>query len=291
MIGHVQSLGKRSCYRLMCAASSVTKFLMRIPASNTGKDLLHMIASKIPQKPGSRILLQHESQKLLLNKSLQEQGFHGEVKLHYVYTQLDLRGAWKYLFGFRDKFVDDEDSVLEEITRIDGIQSLTFGDEFDPSLENITLPGSSQGLIFWQCFQSEPGESHFAQQFAEIDFWLLFQPEPRERRFARQLAKLDFCFLNQSLENVTLPGSLQGLIFGNAFNQSLERVTLPSSLQKLTFGYCFNQSLENVALPGSLQSLTFVFFLNQSLEKVTLPGRLQSLTFGCRSLCPTLCKA
>ena len=28
-------------------------FLIRIPASNTGKDLLQMIALKIPQKPGS----------------------------------------------------------------------------------------------------------------------------------------------------------------------------------------------------------------------------------------------
>ena len=101
-----------------------------------------MIASKIPQKPGSRILLQHESQKLLLNKSLQEQGFHGEVTLHYVYTQLDLLGAWKYLLGFRDKSVDEEESVLEGITQ---------------RLENVT---------------SEPRESRFARQLAKLDISL-----------------------------------------------------------------------------------------------------------------------
>ena len=142
VIGHVQSLGKRSRYRWMCVASSVKNFSSGFLESNTGKDLLHMIASKIPQKPGSRILLQHESQKLLLNKSLQEQGFHGEVTLHYVYTQLDLLGAWKYLLGFRDKSVDEEESVLEGITQ---------------RLENVT---------------SEPRESRFARQLAKLDISL-----------------------------------------------------------------------------------------------------------------------
>ena len=64
-------------------------FLIRIPASNTGKDLQQEIASQIPQKPGSHISLQHESNKLSLRKSLKEQGFHGKVALSYVYTKVD----------------------------------------------------------------------------------------------------------------------------------------------------------------------------------------------------------
>ena len=44
-------------------------FLIRIPASSSGKDLLILIALRIPQKPGGHISLQHESKKLSLRKS------------------------------------------------------------------------------------------------------------------------------------------------------------------------------------------------------------------------------
>ena len=58
-------------------------FLIRIPASNTGKDLQQMIALQIPQKPGTGISLQHESKIfLLLHKSLKEQGFQFKEKIH-----------------------------------------------------------------------------------------------------------------------------------------------------------------------------------------------------------------
>ena len=186
-------------------------FLMRIPASNTGKDLQQMIALQIPQKPGTGISLQHESKKFLLHKSLKEQGFQGEVTLSYAYTQLDLPGAWEYLLGLQGKPVDtiEIELKLEGITHIDGIQSmdkvtlpsslksLTFGKQFNQILENGTLPGSLQSLSFGGAF-------------------------------------------NQSLEIVTLPGNLQSLTFGWNFDQSLENVTLPGSLQSLTFG-CFFQ--------------------------------------------------
>ena len=39
-------------------------FTIRIPASNTGKDLQQEIALQIPQKTGSHISLQHGSNKL-----------------------------------------------------------------------------------------------------------------------------------------------------------------------------------------------------------------------------------
>ena len=60
--------------------------------------------------------------------------------------------------------------------------------------------------------------------------------------------------------------AISTLIFGDQFNQSLEDVTLPASLQNLTFGYGFNQSREGVTLPASLQKLTFGYGFNQSLE-------------------------
>ena len=57
--------------------------------------------------------------------------------------------AWKYLLGIQDKPVDDEESVLEGITRIDGI------------------------------------ESYSARQFAKLDFWPLVQTEPGERAICK----------------------------------------------------------------------------------------------------------
>ena len=87
-------------------------------------------------------------------------------------------------------------------------------------------------------------------------------------------------YFSQSLENVTLPSSLQNITFGAAFNQSLVNVTLPSSLLSITFGWDFNQSLENVMLPSKLQSIAFGESFNQSLENARLPNSLHSITFG-----------
>ena len=94
------------------------------------------------------------------------------------------------------------------------------------------------------------------------------------------LQTIEFGFsFNQSLENVNLPNGLQRIELGS-FNQSLENVTLPSSLQTIEFGLGFNQSLENVNLPNGLQTIAFGFQFNQSLENVILPSGLQAIHFG-----------
>ena len=116
-----------------------------------------------------------ESKKLSLRKSLKEQGFHGEVTLYDVYTQVDLLAAWKYLIGnlflgVPEKPVDDEEIVLEGITGIDGIKNLTLYCDFNQRVMNVILPVSLQSLTFCNAF-------------------------------------------NQSLENVTLPCNLQRLTF------------------------------------------------------------------------------
>ena len=257
-------------------------FLLRIPASNTGKDLRNMIALRIPQKPGCHISLQHESKKLSLRKSLKEQGFHGEVTLCYVYTRVDLLAAFKYLHGNHlvevgEQPVEDVEIVLEGITQIHGIENLTFYCEFNQRVESVTFPGSLQSLTFGYLFNQSLENVTWPSSLQSLTFGRHFQ---------------------QSLENVTLPGSLQSLTFGYLFNRSLKNVTWPSSLQSLTFGYLFNQRLKNVTWPSSLQSLTFGDNFNQSLENVTWPSSLQSLTFGHfftrasrTSSCPAVCKA
>ena len=145
-------------------------FLIRIPASNTGKDLQHMIALQIPQKPGCHISLQHESKKLSLRKSLKEQGLHGEVTLYYVYTQVDLLAAWKSLSWSSRKTCWWRRNCI--------------GRNY-PNERNQTIDS-----LLW--VQPESGERHFTRQLAKLDFWPWFQPEPGERHFARHFAKLDF---------------------------------------------------------------------------------------------------
>eukprot|EP00434_Breviolum_minutum_P031277 symbB.v1.2.027658.t1/scaffold2852.1/size68900/5 len=261
-------------------------FLIRIPASNTGKDLQNAIALRIPQKLGCHISLQHESKTLSLRNSLKEQGFQGEVALCYVYTRVDLLAAWKYLHGnllveVREQPVDDKEIVLEGLTQIDGINSLTFYCEFNQRVENVTLPSSLQSLTFGDSFYQSLENMTLPGRLQSLTFGLCFNQSLENVTLPDSLQSLTFGDnFNQSLENVTLPGSLQSLTFGDNFNQSLENVTLRGSLQSLAFGYGFNQSLENVALPRTLQSLTFGGNFNQSLENVNFHDSLQSLAFG-----------
>ena len=106
-----------------------------------------MIALQILQKPGTRISLQLESKKLLLHKSLKEQGFQGEVTLSYVYAQLDLPGVWGHTFLDFDANLWIHDEIVEGITRIHGIEG--WGVEprrclLDPEHRrgSISLPGN-----------------------------------------------------------------------------------------------------------------------------------------------------
>ena len=138
--------------------------------------------------------------------------------------------------------------------------------------------------------------------------WVLagFQPKPGAGDLAIESSKLEFWWsFNQSLEQVTLPSSLQSLRLWWAvstkawsgwpchrvfkawvlvkFNQSLERVTLPSSLQSLSFGQ--PKEISTKAWSGwpchrVFKAWVLAISFNQSLERVTLPSSLQSLSFG-----------
>ena len=201
-------------YRLMCNING-EGFLIRIPPSNTGKELQQMISLQIPQKPGTGISLQHESKKLSLHKSLKEQGFQGEVTLSYVYTQLDLPGPWNprryskapgalgYLLGFQGQPLDDNEREGKEIPKF--MESRAFRTPFCLAVCKAWLlalfsarawrrslcRAVCKAWLLW-FFQPEPEERHFALRFAKLDFWQSFRPEPGERDFSRQFAKLDF---------------------------------------------------------------------------------------------------
>ena len=82
-------------------------FAPEVPLSMTGRQLRQMISAELPPKQGSRILVQHGSRTMSLDKTLRHQGLLGEcVTLSYVYVPIDMLAAWNYLRGER---VEDEE--------------------------------------------------------------------------------------------------------------------------------------------------------------------------------------
>ena len=159
----------------MCVASSGKDFSSEFLHQTLAKTFSIWLLCKFRRNQVVIFSLQHESKKLSLQKSLKEQGLHGEVTLYYVYTQVDLLAAWKYLLG---------KSLSWSSRKTCWWRRNCIGRNY-PNERNQTIDS-----LLW--VQPESGECHFTRQLAKLDFWPWFQPEPGERHFARPFAKLDF---------------------------------------------------------------------------------------------------
>ena len=94
----------------------------------------------------------------------------------------------------------------------------------------------------------------------------------------QSLQSLDLSGTNiSSLEGISLPQSLQSLDLSNTNISSLEDISLPQSLQSLDLSNTSISSLEGISLPQSLQSLGLRHTNISSLEGISLPQSLQSL--------------
>ena len=195
-----------------------------------GRELWTNILDKLPFKPGRQLVLSHNTSKLVLHESLQQQGFRSErAQVSATYMPVNLLAALRFAHGCN---VEDEEFSLNGITEMTGVS-----DEMPALLHN--LPKSLRTLTI----------SHGFNQGLGNVLNVRLPPGLQSLTFGREF--------NQSLHNVTWPAGLQSLTFGESFNQSLDNVTWPEGLQSLTFGGDFNQSLDNVTWPGGLQSLTF----------------------------------
>ena len=211
---------------------------LNVAASMLGRELWEMILDRIPSKPGLQLIVSHTS-RLLLHKSLQQQGLGGQqAQVSATYIPVNLHAAWRFSQGYS---VEDAEFSLTGITEMTGaghqktallnnlpksLRTLTFATGFNERLHHVRLPAGLQSLTLGQEF-------------------------------------------NQSLDNVTWPAGLQSLTFQGWFNQILDNVTWPAGLQSLTLGQEFNQNLDNVRWPAGLQCLTFEGGFNQSLDNVT----------------------
>eukprot|EP00435_Cladocopium_sp_Y103_P065355 s278_g27.t1 len=245
---------------------------LTVPSSMLGASLRKMVAKQFPVKPGAKLLLNHKTSPLLLDKSLEDQGILGmSASLCCTYASTNLPEALRFVAG-DPAILPLEHVAMEGVSRLCGapdgsylhhlpesLQSLTFRDSFDQSLQGVNFPSSLESLTFGVSYN---------QNLVGVTL-------------PTSLQNLTFGFsYNQSLKEVNLPGCLQTLTFGYSFDQSLEEADLPSNLHHLTFGFSFKQSLQGVHLPGCLQSLTFGHTFNQSLLGVDLPRGLENLTFG-----------
>eukprot|EP00434_Breviolum_minutum_P031317 symbB.v1.2.027694.t1/scaffold2856.1/size68740/3 len=245
---------------------------LNVADSMLGRELWKNILDKLPFKPGRQLVLSHNTSKLVLHKSLQQQGFGSErEQVSATYVPVNLLAALRFAHGFN---VEDEEFSLDgiaEMTEVSdnmpallhnlpkSLHTLTFAPGFNRELRHVRLPAGLQSLTLGQTFNQNLDNVTWPAGLQNLTF--------------------GFCF-NQNLDKVTWPAGLQSLTFGVLFNQNLDNVTWPAGLQNLTLGQRFNQNLDNMTWPLGLQSLTLGGGFNQNLDNMTWPEGLQSLTLG-----------
>ena len=270
---------------------------LNVADSMLGRELWKNILDKLPFKPGRQLALSHNTSKLVLHESLQQQGFRSErEQVSATYMPVNLLAAWRFAQG---RNVEDEEFTLNGITEITGVShempallhnlpqslpKLTFSKHFNQGLDDLRLPPGLQSLTFRREFNQSLHNVTWPAGLQCLTLGQEFNQSLDNVTWPAGLQSLTLgCKFNQGLDNVTWPKGLQSLTLGVKFNQNLDNVKWPAGLQSLTFGHRFNQSLGNVTWPSGLQSLSFDHDFNQSLDSVTWPAGLQSLTLG-RSL-------
>ncbi|CAJ1339203.1 unnamed protein product [Effrenium voratum] len=239
---------------------------LTVADSLTGRQLLQLLRSKLPPRPG-RLHVSFGEAKLVPDKTLREQISDCAACASFTFARPCLADAWSAV------------QTGEELEfSLEGITKLRFGEGFDHSLRGVILPESLQCLTFGD--QSLDGVT-LPSSLECLTLGKLCAFSSQDVVLPAGLKTLtlgDDC--DQSLKDLALPRSLQTLSFGKHFDHSLEDILLPSSLQSLSFGECFNKSLQGIALPTNLRSLNLGELFNQPMQGVDLPDTLESLTFG-----------
>eukprot|EP00434_Breviolum_minutum_P016186 symbB.v1.2.014262.t1/scaffold1023.1/size143418/6 len=272
---------------------------LNVADSMLGRELWKSICDKLSFKPGQQLVLSHNTLKLVLHESLQQQGFRSgsRAQVSATFVPVNLLAACLFAHGCN---VEDEEFALNGITEVtevshsychamrallhnlpNSLRTLTFGPGFNRGLHDVRLPLGLQSVTFGGCFNRNLDNVTWPAGLQSLTFGQNFDQKLDSVTWPAGLQSLTFGFcFNQSLDNVTWPASLQSLTFGQGFDQKLDNLTWPAGLRCLTFGRDFNQSLDNLTWPAGLQSLTFGCFFNQNLDNVTWPAGLRTLTFG-----------
>ena len=236
---------------------------LSVPHSTQGHEVRKMVAQALPSQVGARIVLHCKDVRLVLNKTLKEQGIVGQMaSISCTYVPIEWSSAWRLAKGALDDDNPCDVFALEGLTEVTGIESM----------KSLGLPETLRKLSVGEIFNESLEHVIWPQSLQSLTLGGMFNQDLQHVSWPRNLQSLTFGAFNQSLQNVTFPDSLRNLTFGAGFNQKLVGVTFPSSLQSLRFGAQFNQSLDHVKFPAGLSNLTFGSSFDQSLEEyVYLP--------------------
>ena len=112
---------------------------LNVSDSMLGCDLWKTILDKVPSKPGLQLVMSHTS-RLVLNKSLKQQGLGGQrAQVSATYIPINLHAAWRFARGGS---IEDEELSLNGIVEVTGVS-----DEMPALLHN--LPDSLRTLTTW----------------------------------------------------------------------------------------------------------------------------------------------
>jgi len=154
-------------------------------------------------------------------------------------------------------FPDNKELFKDEPILSNGIEKITFGDNF-----NNYLGHSGYGTYLPETLKILELSGKFDQ---EIDFL----PE--------KLITLHFmknCVFNRSISS--LPMKLEILRFGDKFNSAI--FYLPPNLKILEFGNDFNQPINPLILPKKMFTICFGNSFNQYLDD--LPDSIENIKLG-----------
>ena len=267
---------------------------LNVSDSMLGRDLWKMILDKVPSKPGLQLVLSHNTSKLVLHESLQQQGLGSQrAQVSATYMPVNLLAALRFAHGCN---VEDEEFIIERNYRNDRgwvtkclpccticqrafapwhlhmalISDLLMWD-YQPAFKVWLLESDSirawtkchgqQAFNAWLLVRNSIRTWTMWHGQQAFKVWLLVVISIRAwTMWHGQQAFKVWLLEENSIRAWTGSHGQQAfkvwLLVGH-FNQSLNKVSWPAGLQSLTFGYCFNQSLNKVSWPAGLQSLTF----------------------------------
>jgi len=129
---------------------------LNVADSMLGRELWKSILDELPVKPGSQLVLSHNTSKLVLHESLQQQGFRSELEqVSATYVPVNLLVALRFTCGCN---VEDEEFSLDGITEMaevgdrkhlawhnfpKSLRTLRFGDLSNQILHHARFPQSA----------------------------------------------------------------------------------------------------------------------------------------------------
>lgn len=176
------------------------------------------------------------------------------------------------------------DQSLDGVALPTNLQSLFLGDNFDRSLEHVIFPHGLQTLSLGISFKRRLEHVAFPDTLRTLTLRapvVNSSTENLDLALPSTLQSLTFGALVPTCAFAGIPT----LNFDSGVQQLLEGVIWPPSLQSLTFGPFLEGALDGMILPENLQQFSVDQYFDEEgmdrmVESLTLPSSLRVLAFG-----------